>query len=90
MNRVARAVPWVLAVAVCVPAAADPPRWQICLRMMPGVARGVPYYRACTPIPAACVATPTCACLARHVGPGFAYHCERHGHIFVRGTVGLP
>jgi hypothetical protein len=71
-------------------ARADPPRWQICTMLLPGRAGSPPYYRDCRPLPAACEATPTCACLARTMGTTFLYACNRRGRRFIRRIVALP
>ena len=66
------------------------PRWYVCLQMLPGRPGAPPYYRDCRPIPAACAATPTCACMARAMPDPFRHACRRVGRRFIRGTVALP
>lgn len=83
-----RALALSLALAAA-PASADPP-WQTCLLMLPGHALTGRYFRACRPLPRACAATPTCACLARAMPRPFRASCRRVGHRFIRGTVALP
>ena len=79
-----------LAMLLASTAYAAPHRLEVCTMIRPGIASAAPYYRACRPIPKACAATPTCACLARHGEPNLRYGCHRKGWRFIRGSVGLP
>ncbi len=65
-------------------------RWMVCTRINPGYALARPFYRDCRPLPAACQATPTCACMARAMPDPFRFTCVRVGHRFIRRMVNLP